>query len=326
MQKIYTDVFWNQIINDDILNWIKKEENESVDLILSDPPYNINYTNNRRVKTRDKIHGVDGIMNDKDNLEMIEKAYAEYFRILKEWKHIYIFTRWDVAQDHIDLLKKAWFIVKNNLIWDKWNMSMWDLWGDFGWQYENILFAIKPYSKWKKKWKADKLNPIWNRTRHSNIIKYKRVVWKKQIHSHQKPMWLLKFLIQKSSKTGDIVYDWFAWSNSLGISAASLWRKYKTLELNPEVFEIAINNTENYLNYLKKNLDKVENHIYIENLNLLLITKSFLSKITNEDKKSYFLLKGKKKILIQELFDLIQTTNPINYNWKEIYLINIEEN
>jgi hypothetical protein len=62
---------------------IKNELNESYDLILSDPPYNIDYKNNRRIKTRENIHGVDGIKNDKDNLDMISEIYKEYFRILK---------------------------------------------------------------------------------------------------------------------------------------------------------------------------------------------------------------------------------------------------
>jgi len=323
MNKVFNDIFWNQIENMDVINSIKKNNNETFDLILSDPPYNINYTNNRRVKTRDNIHGVDGIMNDKDNLEMIENVYEEYFRILKEWKHCYIFTRWDVAEDHTRLLRKAWFIVKNNLIWDKWNMSMWDLLWDYGSQYENILFCIKPFSKGKRKWKANKLNKIGKRSRHPNILKYNRIVWKKQVHSHQKPISLLQFLIQKSTKIGEKIYDWFIWSNSLGISAASLWRKYSGVELNTEVFEILKENTNKILNSFKKKLDTVEDYTYIDDLYVLIINKKKIEMIKWENSDDIFNVTKKIVLKNSELLEYIDKSNILEYKGSELYIINI---
>jgi len=311
MTSKFTDIFWNTIYNDNTENSIKNELTESYDLILSDPPYNIDYNNNRRVKTRDKIYWVDWILNDKNNLEMIENVYNEYFRILKEWKHIYIFTRWDVAQDHINLLKKAWFVIKNNLIWMKNSWSMGDLLWDYAWQYENILFWYKPYSKWKSKWKWDKLNKIWKITRHSNILQYDRVVWNSQIHSHQKPIDLLQFLIKKSTNIGDKVYDWFIGSNSLWLWAISMMRKYSGAELNTDVFEKAKNITEELTNQLHLFINNKNNnkYLYIPELHLFLIDKKYLSKLSED-----IIIKwSKSKFVLNK--DYLKNSDNLEYNW-----------
>jgi len=307
---IYTDKFWNQLFNGNTEKIIKKEQDNSYDLILSDPPYNINYNNNRRIKTRKKIYWIDWILNDKDNLKIIENIYNHYFRILKEWKHIYIFTRWDVAQDHIDLLRKSWFVIKNNLIWMKNSWSMGDLYWNYAWQYENIIFWYKPYSTGKNKWKWEKLNNIWNTQRHSNILQYDRVVWNKQIHSHQKPIDLLQFLIKKSTNVGDKIYDWFIGSNSLWLSAISLFRKYSWNELEKDIFNKSIKLTEQLSNTL---FDFISNekseYIYIPELYIFLINKNY------ELKNDIILKNWKNKISVTKNSIKWLLQNWFEYNW-----------
>ena len=285
----FEDAFWNKIYNEDTRNMIKNELNESYDLILSDPPYNIDYKNNRRIKTRENIHGVDGIKNDKDNLDMISEIYKEYFRILKPWKHIYIFTRWDVAQDHINLLKEAGFVIKNNLIWMKNSWSMGDLEGDYAWQYENILFWFKPFNNKVKDKKGEKLNPILWIKRHPNILKYDRITGKKQIHSHQKPIDLIKFLILKSTKQKDKIFDGFLGSNSLWLAAITLDRYYSGAEMDKIFFPTMKEYIEKYANTIKDFIDNVNNdYIYIPELYLLILNKTY-------NFKNNIIIKNKKE-------------------------------
>lgn len=224
-----------------LFNWNTQEilkdniKDETVDCIISDPPYNIDYNNNRRKKTRNNVHWIDGILNDKDNLVMISDIYKEYFRVLKEWKHIYIFSRWDVTQEHIESLKSAWFVVKNVLIWVKNSWSMWDLYWNYASQYETIIFWVKL----NKKKQHDKLNIIDWKTRHSNVLSYPRVAWNKQVHSHQKPEELLEFLMNKSTKENETVLDWFLGSWSCWIASLRLNRKFIGIELSKDIFETA---------------------------------------------------------------------------------------
>ena len=221
-----------------IYNWESADiihnnvSDKSVDCIVSDPPYNINYVNDRRKKSRDNIHWINWILNDKDNLVMIQSVYDEYSRVLKDGKHCYIFSRWDVTQDHINALKKSWFIVKNVLICVKNSWSMWDLYWNYASQYETIIFAVKL----NKKKQHDKLNTIDWKQRHSNILNYNRVAWKWQLHSHQKPEDLLEFLIKKSTNEGDTILDWFLWSWSTWVACININRKFIWVELDKEIF------------------------------------------------------------------------------------------
>lgn len=308
----FQDAFWNKIYNEDTRDMIVKEKDESYDLILSDPPYNIDYKNNRRVKTREKIHWVDGIKNDKNNLGMISQVYKEYFRILKPWKHIYIFTRWDVAQDHIDLLKEAGFVIKNNLIWMKNSWSMWDLEGDYAGQYENILFWFKPFNMNVKDKKGDKLNSILWIKRHSNILKYDRVVGKRQIHSHQKPIDLIKFLILKSTKQKDKVFDGFLGSNSLWLASITLDREYSGAEMDKKFFPTMKSYIEKYSNKIKDFVNNKDNqYLYIPELYLLILNKVY-------NFKNDIIIKNKKeKIIINKknLKDYVKTAYNDNFDF-----------
>lgn len=306
-KKFFDDILGNRVYHWNTLETIKLEEDNSFDLVLSDPPYNIWYKNNRRIKTRDKIHWVDWIANDIDNLDMIKTVYQEYFRILKEGCHIYIFSRWDVNQDHINLLKDAWFIVKNTLIWMKNSWSMGDLEGDYAWQYETIIFWYKPFSSWTRKGKGNKLNQILDIKRHPNILKYDRIVGKKQIHSHQKPIDLLQFLIKKSSKAGDKVYDGFIGSNSLWQACLTLNRHYTWTELDPnnEIFpamqKITIELAELIQDYM---YNKKENPLYLENFHIFLLPKTYSFKkdivIKRKDEKITLSKKSIDKLYTKE--------------------------
>lgn len=311
----YKDAFWNVIYNDSVIEKTKDLDDCSVDLILSDPPYNIDYNNNRRVKTREDIHGIDWILNDVDNEELIEKSYKEYFRILKEGSHIYIFSRWDVTEYHMDILKEQWFEIKNNLIWMKNSWSMWDLYGDYAWQYENIIFWYKPFSKWSKKGKWNKLNPIWDKTRHSNILQYDRVVGKNQKHVHQKPVDLLKFLIEKSSKIWDTIYDGFLWSNSLWLAAMSLFRKYSWTELWV-CFSETVENTDLVTNEYYNFFEKWGDYNYFEQLKVFAIKKDLFKDFTEYKLK----VKGKNKNITKEFLESIISTK---IEYKEYYIFNI---
>ena len=60
---------------------------KTVDLIVTDPPYLINYKSNRRV-VKEKF---DRIQNDKNAERIIQDALSEYYRILKDDSAIYMF-------------------------------------------------------------------------------------------------------------------------------------------------------------------------------------------------------------------------------------------
>ena len=124
----------NTIIHGDSLTVLRQMEPESVDAIITDPPYGINYVSQTGAS----------IKNDKS--PFIWFLY-DAFRVLKSGESghggLICFTRWDVEQTFIDAMKIAGFNVKSEVIWDKVYHGMGDTKAAFAPSHENIVFAVK---------------------------------------------------------------------------------------------------------------------------------------------------------------------------------------
>lgn len=198
----------NKVINSSWEELITKIPDKSIDLLLTDPPYGMGYrSNHRRVK-------YEGIQNDTDLLwlpEWVKQAH----RVCKDNSHAYIFCSWH----NVDVFKQElskYFNVKNILIWVKNNTGMGDLSGDYAPQYEMIIFC----SNGKKK---------LNDGRDSNVISSPRT--HNQNHPTEKPIPLLRFLIEKSTDIDDVVLDTFAGSFSTARAAIEIHRNFISCEI-----------------------------------------------------------------------------------------------
>ena len=129
------------IYNEDWQIGTKRIANNSVDLVVTDPPYGMEFQSNFR-KEKHK-----SIQND-SNLDWLGGWVKELKRVCKDEAHLYIFCSWH----HIDKFKQevgALFNVKNILIWEKNNTGMGDLEGDYAPKYEMILFCSNGQKKLK---------------------------------------------------------------------------------------------------------------------------------------------------------------------------------
>lgn len=222
----------NEVLQGDCISLLREIPDESVDLVLTDPPYGIAFNSNRSKETvyRTALKSVDGIYNDgNDNTEFLSDVIQELGRVLKNDRHIYWFTRWDRIQLQLPLIEK-YFTPKNAIVWMKNNWSMGDLQGAYAGQYEVILFAQKGRRI---------LNEVDGRKRHADILQYDRVPASRLRHSHEKPEELIEFLIEKSSNEGEIVLDPFAGSGTTAVCAKRLGRRFITMELDSDYVGIA---------------------------------------------------------------------------------------
>lgn len=188
-------------------------EEGSVDAIITDPPYGINYASTTGAR----------IKNDKS--PFIWFLY-DAFRILKFGGSIACFTRWDVGQTFIDAMKLAGFQIKSEVIWDKVYHGMGDTKAAFAPSHENIIFAIK-----------GKFTFPGNRPR--DLITFKKVNSSQMIHPTEKPVGLLTGLITSITKPGDFVLDPFAGSGSILVAAKKTGRRFVGIEIDDEYFEKA---------------------------------------------------------------------------------------
>lgn len=170
----------DRIYNGDCLELMKEIPNESVDTLIVDPPYGIDYQSAWRT---DKNERFDKILNDK-------KPFTDFIpllpRILKSTSAVYIFTRWDVQSAFIDEMQDNGMKVKNVLIWDKVNHSMGDLETSYGSRYESILFSSMKDFRFQG-------------NRPTDIIRINRVSADKLVHPNEKPVDIIRRLILDSS-------------------------------------------------------------------------------------------------------------------------------
>ena len=210
--------FLNQINCIDWVEGIKAVENESVDLVVTDPPYGMSFQSNyRTIKHK-------AILND-DNLDWLPKWKAELKRVCKPEAHLYIFCSWH----NVDIFKKELsevFNVKNILIWRKNNTGMGDLEGDYAPQYEMIIFCSNGQKK-------------LNGGRDSNVLDAKRTG--NDNHPTEKPVNIIRYLIEKSSKPGDLVLDTFAGSFSTAKACKEIKRNFICFEIEESYCRTAKN-------------------------------------------------------------------------------------
>ncbi len=201
---------------------LKKIPDESVDLIIIDPPYGIEFDTNFRTEESETIGEIS--LDNEKIFETFPEVVRECYRILKNNSALYCFSKWSATHKFIEPLQK-YFRIKNRLNWVKNNWSMGDLTGSYAMQCEDIIFAVKG-------------RHILNDGRDTDYLNFPRVSNHALLHSHQKPTELLDFLIKKSSKKGDTVLDCYMGSGSTIISAANLGRKSIGIELNDKYIEV----------------------------------------------------------------------------------------
>lgn len=206
----------------DCLELMKYIPDETIDLVVTDPPYLINYKTNYR---KDETHKFTKEIIGEDSPEVISKAIKEFYRIMKNDTALYLFC----SPDKVDFFKKEvekYFKIKNIIIWKKNNWTAGDLYAQFGKQYEMIILANKGRAKFNGK----RITDIWE---------FDRVVGKKQLHQNQKPVNLLEQCILKHSNENDVVLDAFMGSGSTGVACVNTNRNFIGIELDEEYYNIA---------------------------------------------------------------------------------------
>jgi site-specific DNA-methyltransferase (adenine-specific) len=186
-----------KLINGDCIIELEKIQDKSINLVITDLPYGIDYISNR---SQFKEHVTkEGIRNDgyEEALALLNKACEVLDRKVKDESHLYFFTSWKVYPEFISIIEK-YFSVKNMIVWNKGNHGAGDLECAWGNKHEIIIFAMKG----KK--------PL--NYRESDILEFSKV--KDMIHPTQKPVELIKQLLKVSANKKDLVCDPFMGSGS----------------------------------------------------------------------------------------------------------------
>lgn len=218
-----------KLINGNCLDTLKNIPNESIDLIVTDPPYPTTSRGNA---------GNSGGMLQKDinkkgkvfkynNINCKEYA-PEFYRLLKDGSHCYVMTNHINLIDMLNTFTDVGFHFIKSLIWNKGNKIMGQYYMS---QYEYILFF--------RKGKGKKINNCGT----SDILSISNKKTKdkdgKNIHDTEKPVELMEVLVNNSSQENELVLDPFMGVGSTGIACIKNNRNFIGMELDEKYFNIA---------------------------------------------------------------------------------------
>ncbi len=197
------------------------------DLLVTDPPYGQEF-----VSGKSDLWGP--IKGDDDAAEILQRL-AHALKGIRRGRHVYIFGKL------LDLgsLPLCGFA---EIIWDKGTIGMGDLSSPWGPQHENITFATYELSKANREKGYGNLSA---RLRKGSVIRSVRPIsGRVRNHPTEKPVDILRQLIESSSVMGEIVYDPFAGSGSTLIAAALEGRRAVGVEIDERYCEIAARRIE----------------------------------------------------------------------------------
>ena len=213
-----------RLINGDTEQELKIIPNCFVDVVVLDPPYKTTKRGNSSgtggfFKKESHINGNGGLSKN----DIKPKQYLpEIYRVMKESSHGYLMCSDKTLMMFNLALELAGFKVIRNLVWVKNNCIT----GTFYMSnHEYIIFF--------RKGKGVKINNCGTKT----ALHYDNP--KPKVHPNQKPVDLLKVLIENSSVVGDVVLDPFMGSGSTGVAAKMLNRQFIGIELDEEYFKVS---------------------------------------------------------------------------------------
>lgn len=236
-----------KLLNDDCLNLLKSLGNNSIDLVVTDPPYKIISGGCTKKAGKNETAGIlnkrDIPKNDlkrkwlnKNNVDFVKTGnlfkhntiefkdwISEVYRVMKEQTHAYFMANDRNLYALIHEAQNAGFKLQNVLVWKKNNAT------PNKYYMKNCEFVVM-----FRKGKAKNINKMGSKS----VIEVNNIIGNK-LHPTEKPVELLEILIKNSTNVGDTVLDPFVGAGSSGIAAISLGRDFIGSEIDPEYFEIA---------------------------------------------------------------------------------------
>jgi len=202
---------------------------EKTDMVLTDPPYNVNYEG----KTKDRLKIENDKQEDKAFREFLSAAFYAANTILKPGGVFYIWHADSEGYNFRGACKDAGWTIRQCLIWNKNSMVLGRQ--DYHWKHEPCLYG------WK-----EGAGHLWATDRkQTTVLNFDRPN-QNDLHPTMKPVKLFMYLVQNNTKGEDIVFDPFLGSGTSIIACEKTNRKCYGLELDPHYCDVIIRRWEDF--------------------------------------------------------------------------------
>ncbi|MBZ0180967.1 MAG: site-specific DNA-methyltransferase [Melioribacteraceae bacterium] len=237
----------NKIINQDFFEAVKFLPDKFIDLLIIDPPYNLNKSFNQfNFKSRS--------INQYSN--WFESVIVELLPKLKSNSSLYVCSDWK-SSTSIHLVLEKYFKVRNRITWERekgrganknWKNNSEDIWfATVSDEYTFNLDAVKLKRKVIAPYKnTDGTPKDWEKSEEGSFrLTYPSNIWndisipfwsmpENTDHPTQKPEKLIAKLILASSNKNDFIFDPFSGSGTTLVAAKKLGRKFSGIELDKD--------------------------------------------------------------------------------------------
>jgi adenine-specific DNA-methyltransferase len=194
----------NSILNGDCIEVMRQLPADSIDFILTDPPYLVNYCDREG----------RSIQND-NNAEWLKPAFKEAYRVLRPNSFMVTFYGWNKVDRFMDAWRSAGFYAVGHLVFRKSYASSKRF---VRYEHEQAYLLAKGRPALPEKPIADVIDMPYS----GNAI-----------HPTQKPVAALLPLVEAFSQKGRLILDPFCGSGSTLVAAQKLNRRYLGIELDP---------------------------------------------------------------------------------------------
>jgi DNA modification methylase len=261
--KVETDILPGDIIHigphklmcgdaTNLSHWQQLLGPEQVNLVVTDPPYNVDYTGGTGLQ----------IMNDKQEDSAFYQFLLDFHKALsaccKPGAAWYVWHADSEGANFRNAFKDSGLLLKQCLIWVKNSLVMGRQ--DYQWRHEPCLYGWVPggahyftpernhstvfedqvdIRKLKKEEMVKLLEEIFSEKMATTVLHFDKPQ-RNDVHPTMKPVLLIAEQIRNSSKPGDIVADGFGGSGTTMVAAHQLRREARIMELDPQYCQVII--------------------------------------------------------------------------------------
>lgn len=241
---------------------MKTIPDETIDLVVTDPPFAINFKAKKANYNRTASRVLSGYneINVEDYYKFTNNWMRQVKRVLKKSGSMYVFSGWNNLKDILTALDVNGFTTINHIIW-KYQFGVVTA-KKFVTSHYHCLFVCKndkmrkffPYSRFKKNAKTSDGKSLHYRDKEDVWI-IKREYWTGDDKTPTKlPAEIVKKILQYSSEKNDLILDPFLGSGQVAVISKMLGRKYLGFEIIKSYYDFAYERLEKNVYRLKKEI------------------------------------------------------------------------
>lgn len=206
----------------DAVDWLRALPPGSVDLLITDPPYE-SLEKHRAIGTTTRLKHSKASSNDWFSIfpnQRFAELFTEIRRVLSKNAHFYLFCDAETMFVAKPIAEQAGFKLWKPLVWDKKRIGM-------GYHYRSRYELVLFFEKGKRKLADLGI---------ADILEAPRVI---NGYPTEKPVAVSRVLIEQSSVAGEVIADPFMGAGSVGVAAVELGRRFLGNDISPEALGIA---------------------------------------------------------------------------------------